>query len=180
MPSPSDPQIAVFGSSTIDRSSPEWDEAYRCGRLLAQRGFVIATGGYGGTMEAASQGAHDTGGHVIGVTAPSVFPDRIGANPFVTEEQPAATLTERIHLLLDRSAGVIALPGNLGTFTELVMAWNIAYVAAFGRVSHPPIAAVGDRWRELVSVVARRLASGDLPIACVDSVNDAVAHVVRA
>lgn len=128
-------------------------------------------------MEAVSQGAHDGGGHVIGVTAPSLFPGRSGANRFVAEERQAATLTERVHRLLEPAAGVIAMPGSLGTFTELMLAWNAAYLAPLRNAEHPPIAIVGDVWRDLIPIVASMLQTGEPPLAFCETVDDAVAHV---
>ena len=57
----------------------------------------------GGIMEAVSRGASEAGGHVIGYTAPEVFSGRVGANEFVVEEVAAATLTGRIHAMLERA-----------------------------------------------------------------------------
>lgn len=129
-------------------------------------------------MEATSAGAREGGGHVVGITAPSVFPRRTGANAWVVEEDPAPDLTARIHRLLARADGVIALPGSLGTFAELVMAWNLAHVAPLSGVDPPPIAAVGDGWAHLIPIVADAVDARASDIACVATVDEAVAHVV--
>ena len=42
--------VAVFGSSAPVPDSEEYEEARRLGAELAEAGFVVATGGYGGTM----------------------------------------------------------------------------------------------------------------------------------
>ena len=60
--------VSVFGGSAPKPGSPAYEEAQRCGALLAQAGWTVATGGYRGVMEAVSRGAHEAGGHVIGVT----------------------------------------------------------------------------------------------------------------
>ena len=110
----------------------------------------------------------------IGITAPAVFPGRSGANRYVTDERPAATLTERIQDLLTISDAVVALPGSLGTLTELVVAWNLAFVAPFSSHRPAPIVALGPIWAELVPLLTKRLATnGDL-VQCVATVEDAV------
>ncbi|NIA25497.1 MAG: DNA-binding protein, partial [Gammaproteobacteria bacterium] len=86
------PTIAVIGSSRTPPDHPDYRDAQRLGRLLAEAGFTVASGGYGGLMEAVSQGARSVGGPVVGVTAPDVFPGRAGVNEYVTDEQPAETL----------------------------------------------------------------------------------------
>ena len=62
------PVIAVYGSSTVRDGDPAWLRARELGRELARAGATVMTGGYGGIMEACSHGAHEAGGHVIGVT----------------------------------------------------------------------------------------------------------------
>ena len=56
-----DGAVAVFGSSQTEPGSTEWDEAFRAGTLLADAGFAVITGGYGGSMEAVSSGAAGAG-----------------------------------------------------------------------------------------------------------------------
>ena len=173
------PVVAVVGASQTQPGELDYQDGIRLGRRLAAAGWTVATGGYGGLMEAVSTGAADVGGRVIGVTAPAVFPARSGANQHVTDERRAATITERIHELLTAADAVIALPGSLGTFTELIVAWNVAFVAPFSGSDPKPIVAVGPTWGELVPMLARRLAtSGDL-VRCVDTVDEAAEFVTE-
>jgi uncharacterized protein (TIGR00730 family) len=173
------PVVAVVGASQTQPGEPDYQDGIRLGGLLARAGWTVATGGYGGLMEAVSAGAADLGGRVIGVTAPAVFASRSGANQHVTEERRADTITERIHELLTTADAVIALPGSLGTLTELVVAWNVAYVAPFSGRNPKPIVAVGPTWGELVPTLARRLATnGDL-VRCVDTVEEAAEFVTE-
>ncbi len=116
---------------------------------MGELGFDLATGGYGGVMEAASRGAREAGALVLGVTAPAVFPDRAGPNPFVELELPSPSLLSRIERLLDLAAAYVALPGGIGTLAEIVAAWNRAYVdRAAGRPARP--LAVHAGWRSLL------------------------------
>ncbi len=171
------PIIAVIGASKTQPGEADYRDGVRLGRLLVEAGYAVASGGYGGLMEAVSRGAAEVGGRVIGVTAPEVFPGRAGSNSHVTEERPAATITERIHDLLSLSDAVIALPGSLGTLAELIVAWNMALVAPYSDRRPVPIMAVGDTWAELVDVLTERLATdGDL-VQCVATVEEAVAAV---
>jgi predicted Rossmann-fold nucleotide-binding protein len=146
---------------------------------LAAGGVVVATGGYGGAMEAVSSGAAASGGRVIGVTAPAVFPHRAGPNSHVTEERPADTLGSRIEDLVSISEAAIALPGSLGTATELLVAWNVAYVARFSDRSPKPVIAVGDPWQQLVPHLSRILGTDGALVITVETVDDAVTEVLR-
>ena len=170
--------VAVIGASQAQPGDRDYQDAVRLGRKLADAGYTVATGGYGGLMEAVSAGAAAGGGQVIGITAPAVFPSRSGANRYVTEERKAVTLIERIRDLLGSANAVVALPGSLGTFTELMMAWNLAHVAPFSGGRPDPIVAVGADWQELVSLLTSRLSTdGDL-VTCVTTVDEAAALVM--
>lgn len=66
------PIISVFGSHSPQAGSEPYRQAQELGRRLTRAGFVVATGGYEGTMAAVSQGASEAGGHIIGVTSARV------------------------------------------------------------------------------------------------------------
>ena len=61
-------KIAVFGSGIIKKGSRQFKIAYEIGFSLAKAGFVVANGGYGGSMLASAKGAKEAGGKTIGVT----------------------------------------------------------------------------------------------------------------
>jgi uncharacterized protein (TIGR00725 family) len=170
--------VAVFGTSQSLRGSPQFQEAVQCGELLALAGFAVATGGYAGAMEAVSQGARREGGHVIGVTAPSIFPSRTGANEYVVEEHQAASLVERISRLIENTDGAIALSGSLGTATELLVAWNTAFVAPFSGGTRKPVVAVGTPWTTIVPYLEESLGTDHGIITVTDTVTEAVQHMV--
>ena len=173
------PVIAVFGSSAGRPGEPGYEEARACGRLLAEAGYAVATGGYGGTMEACSRGAAEAGARVVGVTAPAAFPGRVGANAWVGEEWPAPTITERIHHILTLSAAHIALDGSIGTLTELMVAWNIAFIAGLSGLPAKPLIAVGPSWATLVPALAEALDTDASAVTLAADVTAAVAEVRR-
>lgn len=139
--------VAVFGSSQTELDSEEWADAVAVGARLASAGAAVVTGGYGGTMEAVSLGAAQAGGHVIGVTAPSLFPGRVGANPHVHELIEASSLAHRIDVMMNRADATLSLPGSLGTATELLMAWNTNHIKRHNEDRLFPSAAVGAQWK---------------------------------
>jgi len=173
------PIISVFGASLAGPGDGLYEEGVRCGELLADAGFAVMTGGYGGVMEAVSRGACGRGGIVFGVTAPGVFPDRSGANEYVSHERPAVHLLDRIHDMTDLSAASIALPGSLGTLTELVAAWNLAFVARFSGATPKPLVAVGERWTQVVDHLAMTLDAERSLVLTVPTVEEAVQRVIR-
>lgn len=172
--------VAVFGSSRTSPGSTQWETAEAVGKKLALAGVAVITGGYGGTMEAVSKGAADEGGHVIGVTAPSLFPGRTGANHYVSELIEADDLVMRIGTMVDRADGAIALPGSIGTATELVVAWNHNYISRRNGRPMLPTAAVGDGWRVVSAALMAEVGAEPGDIHLVDTAEDAVAWVLGA
>ena len=100
------------------------------------------TGGYGGAMAAASHGAHEAGGHVIGVTV-ELFERRGPVNPWVHERVHTADLFERLRHLVHTADGYVAVPGSIGTLTELFLVWTLVSVEGRGRA---PIVLMGPHW----------------------------------
>ncbi|HSJ29714.1 MAG TPA: LOG family protein [Acidimicrobiia bacterium] len=171
--------IAVFGSSTTPPDSTEWDQAVLVGDAIARRGWAVATGGYGGTMEAVSEGAARAGGRVTGVTAPLIFPGRKGPNRHVHTEITEDTISHRIARLVEMSDAAVALPGSIGTFAELVVAWNAAFVAG-ARGAHPmPVVAVGRGWQVLLEAAETTLPTGAGFVRVVRDAADAIVELDR-
>lgn len=140
--------ISVFGSARPHPSSAAYQLAREVGRLLAEAGFAVATGGYMGTMEGVSEGAHLAGGHVIGVTSAQIESFRpIGPNPYVRQEVRFTTLRDRLLHLVLHNDGMIVLPGGIGTLAELAMAWNAVQTS---EISPRPLILIGPAWRTLL------------------------------
>lgn len=166
--------VAIFGSSQTEPTSTEWAEAENAGVRCAQAGLTVITGGYGGTMEAASKGANLAGGEVIGITAPTLFSNRSGANAYVTREIQAASLAERIGMLIDLARGVIVLPGSIGTAAELVVAWNLNHVGRRNGGKRLPTVAVGSDWARFCDLATGTLGASKEDVRVVETAHDAV------
>lgn len=141
------PVVTVFGSSRPEPGSAPYETARRLGELLARAGFSVATGGYGGTMEAVSRGAREAGGETLGVTA-AVF--QSAANKWVGEEIRVATWQERLLKLVELGAGYVVLPGGTGTLVELSVVWEWLNK---GFMTGKPVVILGDFWRPVVSAI---------------------------
>ena len=89
--------VTIFGGSKCGADSVEYREAHRVGELLAEDRFTICTGGYSGVMEAASRGAHERGGRVIGITMKQFDKE---PNRYLTETFPSEHFYERLQRLI--------------------------------------------------------------------------------
>ncbi len=146
---PTRPILAVYGSSTVQPGDAAYRLAYELGRAAAEVGADVMTGGYHGAMEGCSRGAHEAGGHVIGVTV-ELFEHRSPVNAFVRERVHTADLYDRLRQLVDRADGFIVLPGSIGTLNELFLTWTL--VAVGGRPA-VPIVLLGSHWQAFVDAL---------------------------
>jgi predicted Rossmann-fold nucleotide-binding protein len=131
-------------------------------------------------MEAVSKGAAEAGGHVIGVTAPNLFTDRSGANPYVKELMEGSSLAMRIGAMLERSAATLALPGSIGTAAELVIAWNTNHILRQDGGTPIPAAAVGSAWQTVGRALIDAVGAFEGDIYWADTVDEGVDWIVSA
>jgi len=141
--------ITIFGTGRARTGDSAYILAYELGKLLAQAGFTIANGGYGGTMLAAAKGATEAGGEIIGVTC-SAF--RSTANEHISREIVTDSLDERLDTLIKLGQGYMVLPGGTGTLLELAKVWEFKN-KGFLEVDKP-IILIGGFWKPLVDLVA--------------------------
>lgn len=141
------PVVSVFGASRPDEGTTAYAEALKLGTLLANAGFTVATGAYNGVMEAVSRGAHEAGGHVIGITCDRIeqyTQQRTGANQWVLEEIRYSTLRERLYHLVEHCNAAIALSGGIGTLSEIALSWSLLQT---GEIGPKPLILVGRAWQ---------------------------------
>lgn len=164
--------VTVFGSSRPAPGSPAYETAQALGAALAKAGFAVATGGYGGTMEAVSRGAREAGGKVIGVTAEAF---RAPANAWVEEEIRVKTWQDRLLKLVELGAGYVVLPGGTGTLVELAVVWewvNKSFLPT------RPLVILGDFWLPVVNAIPPTELQAN-PIHQAKTVDEAVALLVH-
>ena len=137
--------VTVFGGAQPLPDSPAYVKACELGRLLAEAGYTVLTGGYIGTMEAVSKGASEAGGHVVGVTCDEIERWRgTKANRWVKEERHFSTMQERLNELVRACDAAIALPGGPGTLAEIALTWNLMIVDSIPR---KPLILMGPGWK---------------------------------
>jgi len=154
--------VTIFGGSKCAESDAEYKEAQRVGELLAAAGFTICTGGYLGVMEAASRGARERGGRVLGIVMNQF---KTEPNRYLTDKVATPHFYERLQRLITRSVGFIAIRGGMGTVTELSLVWNKIQT----RVIEPrPLVLLGECWRPVVQQWQKYLAVSDTDVAALD------------
>lgn len=136
--------VTVFGSSRPWEGDADYAEALALGKVLAQRGFAVCSGGYGGVMEAVSRGAKEAGGKTYAVTAD--FFART-ANPWVDVEVRKKSWEERLFGLIQLADGFVACKGGTGTLVELAVVWEMLNKSV---MKGKPFAVLGGFWQPIL------------------------------
>jgi uncharacterized protein (TIGR00725 family) len=110
-------QVSVIGSG------PEHEEnAEQVGRLLAERGATVVTGGRGEVMAAAARGAKSAGGTTIGILPTET---REGTNEWVDHVVLTGIGHARNLAVVASGDAVVAVGGRYGTLAEIGFALTL-------------------------------------------------------
>ena len=110
--------VAIVGPDESATDAHRRD-AYTAGAWLAQRDVVIVTGGLGGVMGAAADGATSVGGQAVGLL-PGL--DRAAGHPSLTVAIPTGLGELRNGLVVRSGDAVLAIGGSWGTLSEIALA----------------------------------------------------------
>jgi uncharacterized protein (TIGR00730 family) len=145
--------VSVFGGSAPRPGSAAYEEGRALGEALARNGWTVATGGYSGVMEATSRGACEAGGHVVGITCTLIEDWRsLKANEWVREEKRFTTLRERLYHLVEFCDAAVALPGGIGTLSEVALTWSLLQTK---ELKAKPLVLIGPVWHETLTTFVR-------------------------
>ena len=111
------PSVSIFGSTRIKPEDEVYQKAEQIGRLLAENGFGVITGGGPGVMEAANKGAASAGGNSIGLNIE--LPLEQKPNPYANITLHFRYFFVRKVMFVKYAVAYIILPGGFGTMDEL-------------------------------------------------------------
>jgi hypothetical protein len=110
-------QVSVVGSGTEHEQNAE-----AVGRLLAERGATVVTGGLGEVMAAAARGAKGADGTTIGILPGET---RTDANPWLDHVVVTGIGHGRNLAVVASGDAVIAVGGRYGTLAEIGFALTL-------------------------------------------------------
>ncbi len=113
-------RVAIIGGRVATPEGLQF--AYETGKLLAEHGIILYTGGGSGVMEAASRGAHEAGGVVVGVLKEA---DGMDANPYIQIPIMTGMGDLRNAIIIRSVHGAVAVEGSFGTLSEI--AYTLGY-----------------------------------------------------
>jgi uncharacterized protein (TIGR00730 family) len=151
------PAVTVFGSARVREGHPAYDEARVVGRLLAEAGFAVVTGGGPGVMEAANRGAREGGGLSVGFNIQ--LPHEQQSNPYLDIGLTFNHFYARKTMFVKAAEGFLIFPGGFGTLDELFESLTLIQT---GKVLHFPVVLFdSDFWQPMLDWVRERpLAEG--------------------
>ena len=110
-------QVSVVGSGAEHEVA-----AAEVGRLLAERGCTVVTGGLGEVMAAAHRGAKEAGGTTIAILPGEAHAD---ANPWADHVVVTGIGHARNLAVAASGHGVVAIGGSYGTLAEIGFAMRL-------------------------------------------------------
>ena len=176
------PAVTIFGSARVGEDSPIYEHARTAGRLFAEAGFTVVTGGGPGAMEAANRGAREAGGLSVGFNIE--LPHEQSPNPYLDVCHTFQHFYARKTMLVKVAEGFVLFPGGFGTLDEMFEALTLIQT---GKVLHFPVVLVGSAyWRDLLDWVSDELIDHGMIsredvrlLHLTDDLEDAVQEVVR-
>jgi uncharacterized protein (TIGR00730 family) len=160
------PSVSIFGSTRAKPEDEVYKKAEQIGRLLAENGFGVITGGGPGVMEAANKGAASIGGNSIGINIE--LPLEQKPNPYANITLHFRYFFVRKVMFVKYAVAYIILPGGFGTMDELFE--SITLIQTHKIKPFPVIMVGSDYWKGLLDwmkdVVLKegRISSTDLDI----------------
>jgi len=140
------PAVSIFGSARVQESSPTYERARETGRIFAQRGFAVVTGGGPGVMEAANRGCQEAGGLSVGFNID--LPHEQGLNAWCDVAMTFDHFYARKVMFVKAAEGFVIFPGGFGTQDEL---WESLTLIQTGKIGHFPVVLLdADYWGEVL------------------------------
>jgi hypothetical protein len=146
--------VSCFGSARVPATDPRYEQARTTGRLLAQAGFPVITGGGPGLMEAANRGAKEAGGLSVGLNIELPFEQ--GPNPYQDIELMFHYFFTRKLMFVRYASAFVVFPGGFGTLDELFEALVLIQTH---KIRDFPVVLIGTEfWDGLLDWMRERLA----------------------
>jgi uncharacterized protein (TIGR00730 family) len=147
------PAVSIFGSARTKSNDPIYQKARSIARAFAENDFAVITGGGGGVMAAANQGAQEVGGKSVGLNIRLPF-EQI-PNEFADLQLEFKYFFIRKVMFLKYASAYIGLPGGFGTLDEI---FEVMTLIQTRRIKPFPIILVGkDYWAGLFDWIKKKL-----------------------
>jgi uncharacterized protein (TIGR00730 family) len=174
--------VTLFGSARTPEDDPMYIAAQETGRLLAEAGFEVITGGGPGIMEAGNRGAFGAGELSVGCNIELPFEQQ--PNPYQNKSLSFKYFFVRKTMFIKYSNAYIIFPGGFGTLDELFEALTLIQTK---KIRNFPVVLFGSQyWQGLLQWITstmlheRYISEEDLNLMhLTDTPEDAVDFIVK-
>jgi uncharacterized protein (TIGR00730 family) len=174
--------VTLFGSARTPEDDPMYVAAQETGRLLAEAGFEVITGGGPGIMEAGNRGAFGAGELSVGCNIELPFEQQ--PNPYQNKSLSFKYFFVRKTMFIKYSNAYIIFPGGFGTLDELFEALTLIQTK---KIRNFPVVLFGSQyWQGLLQWITstmlheRYISEEDLNLMhLTDTPEDAVDFIVK-
>jgi uncharacterized protein (TIGR00730 family) len=135
------PAVSCFGSARVKEGSLPYELARETGRLFAEAGWAVVTGGGPGAMEGANLGCREGGGLSVGFGIELPHEQRM--NEYLDIELTFDHFYARKTMFVKAAEGFCVFPGGFGTADELFEALTLIQT---GKVLHFPVVLLGEAY----------------------------------
>lgn len=174
--------VSVFGSARTEESNENYQAAMETGKLLAEAGLEVITGGGPGIMEAANRGAFEAGKISVGCNIELPFEQM--PNPYQNKFLSFKYFFVRKTMFIKYSNAYVIFPGGFGTLDELFEALTLIQTR---KIRNFPVVLFNSQyWRGLLAWLTstmlneKNISEEDLGlIHLTDSPKDAVDFILK-
>jgi uncharacterized protein (TIGR00730 family) len=147
------PCVSIFGSARTKPEEVYFKQALEMGRLCAQNGYGVITGGGPGIMEAAHIGAVEAGGKAIGLNIQ--LPMEQFPNKYQNVQLDFHYFFVRKVMFLRYSSAVVICPGGYGTLDEMFEALTLVQT---NKTQDVPLILIGkDFWSGMLDWIKEKM-----------------------
>jgi uncharacterized protein (TIGR00730 family) len=150
-------KVTIFGSARTQPTEPIYQKCVAFSRMLAERGYMVITGGGGGIMQAGNEGAGAENSFAVNIRLP--FEQE--TNPVMEKSRNVIVYKyffNRKVAFLKEAQALALFPGGFGTLDEAMEALTLIQTG-----KNPPVPLVlidddrGDYWENLLSFMKKVL-----------------------
>ena len=146
-------KVSIFGSARTPEDDPNFQLAYRFGRLLSERGFMVITGAGPGIMWAGHEGAGRKNSFGVNI----MLPFEQAPNSLIADDKKLVNLKyffTRKLLFVKESHATVLFPGGFGTLDE---GYEVLTLIQTGKTDPVPVVCLEaprcdywERWMDFV------------------------------
>ena len=149
-------KVTIFGSARTLPEEPMYKKCISFSRLLAEKGYMIITGGGGGIMQAGNEGAGSESSFAVNIR----LPFEQNANPVMLKNPRLITykyfFSRKVAFVKEADA-IAVFPGGFGTLDEAMEVFTLIQT---GKTSPKPLVLVDDEegyWEHWFRFIKERL-----------------------